>query len=457
MSYVKNLFAAVLGRPLAIETGEQMVVADNLLATMISPKDKGAYILNVDDLVARKGYTIYKEMLHDDQVKSCLAFKKILVTGRKFDIEPYDDTPEAKKQALFLEEALCRVGIKKALKEAASAFEFGFSIAEQVYQRDIWDEDGQTYVFLKKLAHRDPQGLYLNIDAHGNYQGVKQQVAGVDVNLTPDRTWLFTHEGRFGNPYGVSDLRSAYRAWFVKKFVVQFWNVFLERMGAPLTAMKYPAGASNDLKNTLKGILTNLASKTEVLVPAGVEIDLIEATRAGNASYLEALNYSDKAIARALLMVSLLGMDGVERESAGTNSQSSLHLRVLFKMADELSVQLSDSFMEQVARPLLTLNFPEVLMPKFIWQDYGQYEGMKVADEIRQLFAAGILDMDQADVNYTRSILGLPLRDEDDNPDEVQRPVKMPPPGNGAPPPAAPQGNDRADKGGSAETDSTGA
>jgi hypothetical protein len=61
--------------------------------------------------------------------------------------------------------------------------------------------------------------------------------------------------------------------------------------------------------------------------------------------------------------------------------------------------------------------------------------------------------MDQADVNYVRSIMGLPLRDEE-NEDEVIRPAPTPPPGGGAPtPPAAPQGNDRAGKGGAKQAD----
>jgi hypothetical protein len=78
-----------------------------------------------------------------------------------------------------------------------------------------------------------------------------------------------------------------------------------------------------------------------------------------------------------------------------------------------------------------------------------------IADEIRQLHAAGILDLDQDDVNYCRSVLGLPLRD-DDNPDKVLRPAALPLTGEGAAKPPAPgQGNTRADKGGSAKSDST--
>jgi hypothetical protein len=101
-----------------------------------------------------------------------------------------------------------------------------------------------------------------------------------------------------------------------------------------------------------------------------------------------------------------------------------------------------------VVNPLLDLNFDKPLYPEFIWQDYGQFEGQVVADEIRQLHVAGIIDMDQRDVNYVRSIMGLPLRDAQDHPDSVIRPDPMPPPGGGTPTPNAPQGNDRAGKGG---------
>ena len=73
---------------------------------------------------------------------------------------------------------------------------------------------------------------------------------------------------------------------------------------------------------------------------------------------------------------------------------------------------------------------------------------MEVADTIRLLHAAGILDMNQEDVNYARSVLGLPLRREGEDEDEVIRPPEPPPPASAnAPPPAASQGNQRAAKG----------
>jgi phage gp29-like protein len=444
---------AATGRPRAIE-GESMVLGNDLLASMTRVRDGGIYFLPTDEIIRRKGWAVYKEMLNDDQVKACLEFKKILIGGRAFEVAPLDDSAEAKQQAAFVEEAFKRIKVDQALKEALSALEFGFSLAEQVFTRDTWE--GTQYVFLSKLAFREPSQIYIKADEHGNVLGAQQyntNAQGIGKNtidLPKEKIFLFTHNKRFGNNYGVSDLRSAYRPWWAKKFIVQFWNVFLERMGSPMTTMKYPQGASEELKRTLKQIMRGLSSKTEILIPEGVEIALVEATRGGTATYEQALAFHNDSIARAILMSGLLGMNGDAARSSGTNGQSFIQQRLIFKMADGVSQELADALMNQVINPLLALNFAKVLAPKFIWQDYGQFEGQVVADEIRQLHAAGVIDMDQKDVNYVRSIMGLPIRTAEETPDEVIRPAPTPPPGGGAAnaPPSAPQGNDRAGKGG---------
>ena len=453
-----DTFASAIGRPRAIE-GESMVVSDGLLASMTRPIGGGVYFLPVDEIIRRQGWKVYKDMLFDDQVKASLAFKKILVVGREFQFLPATDTdPKAKEIADMVTWCLNKVDMAKVFVEAASALEFGYSLAELVWTRDLYD--GKQVVCLEKIAHRDPQQLQLQMDEHGNYLGVKQLSMGQNINLSAEKTWLYSYNSRFGNIYGESDLRSAYRSWWAKKFIINFWNVFLERMGAPMMMMKYPTGASETLKDTLKSILKNLASKTEVLVPEGVSVNLIEATRGGNATYSDALDFHNNSIARAILMPSLFGLGGESEKSRGSNSQSFIQTRLVFKSADMLSKEISGSLMCQVVKQIIAYNYgdeaADKYMPRFYWQDYSEYQATLIADEIRQLHAAGIIDMDQEDVNFVRSLLGLRKREDGDAPDEVIRPIPLPPPGNGTPPPPADQGNSRADKGGSARTgDST--
>jgi phage gp29-like protein len=464
MSWLSK-FAAAIGRPRAIE-GEEMVVSNGLLASLTPTRQGGVYFLPTDEIVRRHGWSTYKEMRHDDMVKACLAFKRILIRGRSWEIAPADKTPQAKEVADYVTWALQRVDIDGAFEEALSALEFGFAMAEKVFERCAYQ--GKQVVALKKLGFRDPQSMEIRSDIHGNWLGARQlnlNFIGAPtaqqqpyIELGPDKLWLYTYNGRFGNLYGEPDLRSAYRPWWAKKFIINFWNVFLERMGSPMTAMKYPLGATEEMKNTLKQIMRNLASKTEILIPQGVEIALIEAQRSGRADYGAALAFHNGGIARAILMSTLFGTGAEAETSRGGDSQSFLQLRILFKMADNVSKALAASMMTQVVQQLVALNFDGdavALTPKFVWQDYGQFEGMKIADTIRLLFAAGILDMDQKDVNYARSVLGLPLRGPDDDQDEVQRPPPLPPPGSpNAPPPAAGQGNERSKKGGDTTTNS---
>lgn len=456
-------FKAAIGRPRAIE-GEDMVVSSGLLASMIRPASGGVYFLPIDEIIKKQGWKTYNEMRHDDQVKAALAFKRILIRGRAWEIAPGSKNEQAKAVADFVSWALTRIDLNQVFEEALSALEYGFALGELVWERTTYK--GKQVVTLGKIAHRDPQTIQLFSDVHGNFLGARQQaynLAGILpskpwIELGPEKLWLWTYNGRFGNLQGEADLRSAYRPWWCKKFIIQFWNVFLERMGSPMTAMRYPLGATQELKNTLKEIMRNLASKTEVLIPQGVEIDLIEATRTGTATYEQALSFHNNAIARAILMVMLLGTGAETETSRGADSQSFLQLRILFKMADEVSKHLVASLVKQVVRPLVEMNFNgdiDELMPVFVWQDYGQFEGMKIADTIRLLHAAGILDMDQKDVNYARSVLGLPLRGPDDEEDDVRRPPEAPPPGNAnAPPPSAAQGNEQAKKGGDTSTKS---
>lgn len=453
----KDTFAAAIGRPRAIE-GEQMVVSNGLMASMTRPGSGGVYFLPVDEIIRRQGWKTYKEMLHDDQVKAVLAFKKILIIGRDYELAPSDEgDPKSVEIANFVTWCLNKISFDKVLRECVSCLEFGYSLGELVWTRDIWNT--KQVVCLDKIAHRDPQELYLSIDDHGNYQGVKQLSYGKEIVLKPEKTWLFSYNSKFGNIYGDSDLRAAYRSWWAKKFIINFWNVYMERLGQPMMMMKYPNGSSDELKGVLMGILKNLASKTEILVPEGITAELIEATRGGVGGYNDALNFHNNSIARAMLMVAILGAGGEADKTRGSDSQSFIHLRLIFKMADEVSREIAASFLKQVVSQLIAFNYGEEnidkYMPRFVWQDYGQYQATLIADEIRQLHAAGVVDMDQVDVNYIRSLLGMKLREEKDKPDEVIRPAALPPPGSGAPPPPAEQGNTRADKGGSAKGDST--
>ncbi len=456
---------AQTGRP-ARQTTESMVDVGASMRSFQPFTTKGMVpggiveILPVDEIINKKGWGEYRKMLHDPQITSTLQFKKIMIYGRKWDVDPASDSDQDKAVALFVSKALKRLDFKQVLKEIMTAFDYGFSVGELIWE--VTRIDGKQAIGLKAVKHRDPEYLTVKTDKHGNIKSWVQDNnafsnlrAAQKIELAPDKVIHYAHNGSFSQHYGKSDLRACYRSWWAKKFIVQFWNVFLERMGSPLMATTYPTGATPELKTNLKNIMRGLSSKSEILIPEGVEISLIEATRSGQATYDLALAYHDKEIARALLMIALLGAGGNDIKR-GSDSQSRLHLRTLHKMADEVGSSILWQFNQQVVKQLVDYNFDVDEYPTVFFQDYGEFEAFEITDAMRLLHAAGIVELDQEDVNFARSMLGMRVREEGDE-DEVVRPAQMPPPASAnAPPPAAAQGNTSADKGGAAGKETPG-
>jgi phage gp29-like protein len=410
-----------VGRPSEAEK-EVSVVTGQLISWALPGGKRDRYeMMSPDDLLTRKGWRVYREMLADDQVKACLWYKKALLCARPYDLKPGDDSAESKEAADFVHKNLLDINFQTLLWEALSAFEFGFSTGEIVWEiSGGYPSADKPMMKLKTIKSRDPEYMYVEVDSHGNLMEFIQRPSSgpslQEIRLKPEKVFHYAYQRQFSNHYGVSDLRAAYRAWWSKKYITQFWNVFLERFGAPLMAMKYPPGATTELKNTLKEILNGLSSKTDILVPEGVVIELIEATRAGQAKYDEALTHYDVRIATSMLIPALLGM-GVDTKR-GSDSQSRLHLRTLMKLIQFIGNELSKEIQDKIVKPLCDANFNLKEYPQFMFQDYGEFEAFEITDAIKEMFNAGLISPDQEDVNFARSILGMPVRTEE-NPDEI--------------------------------------
>lgn len=443
----------VLGRPLKIESEKTVVSGQGTLVSYsIHPSFVGSStkweMVTPDELIGKKGYGIYREMINDDQVKASLWFKKMLVLGRAWDVAPADDDEESIKIATWVEDRLKELKLKDILFEILTAFDFGVCFGEIIWEpRRI---ESELQIVVKDVAFRDPSRMHIDTDLHGNIIQFRQDADAYPLNsiaITPDKMFHWAYNGTFRNHWGISDLRAAYRAWWSKKYVTQFFNVFLERFGSPMTAIKYPVGSTDELKNNLARILTNLTQKSEILIPDGVKIELIEAQRSGSANFEGALATYDVGIANAILMPAMLGGGTTDRR--GSDSQSRLHLRVLMKLVQHICEQVSDKINCQIIEPMVNMNYDVKKCPKFTFQDYGEFQAFEISDAILQLHNGGVLELDAVDTNYIRSILGMRVRPEGEE-DEVNRPdplVMMPGGNDQANGGGAASGNKRAKKG----------
>src|SRR3990167_1307186 len=191
---------------------------------------------NPDDLVQKKlDYSLYKEMLIDDQVSVCLQIKKDMIVSSGFDfISEEDDQKDIVKD---LKIAICEDpewSFEEMLEEILSAYEFGFSASEKVFK--VRDDGKLSLRFIKT---RYPGTWMFHQDKAGNIVKYEQQTTAGNLDIPKESLIHYVNNRKFQNPYGISDLRSAYQAWFTKKHITRWYSIFIERNAGPVTIGKY--------------------------------------------------------------------------------------------------------------------------------------------------------------------------------------------------------------------------
>ena len=196
-------------------------------------------LANPDDLAGRRGMRVYSEMRLDDQVWAALKLKKHAVLSTGWDIKPPDDpTPEEEQAAKFVKwnlEEWLDGSLDDDMLESLTACDFGFSITELCW-RPVLDGEWKGRIGLWKLATRRPNDFAFRVDAHDNLlpDGIEQ----FGKMYPRDRFVLYSVGKEFDNWYGQSDLRPAYRAWWMKDNVLRWWGIFLDRYSIPIAVGK---------------------------------------------------------------------------------------------------------------------------------------------------------------------------------------------------------------------------
>lgn len=281
---------------------------------------------NSDDIWQRTGdYKIYEDMVNDDQVSVCLQLKKDLVLGSGYDlISTADGQEDIISQLEASLEGNCDKPFVNALEEVITAYEFGFSLSEKIFKVG---DDGKLY--LKAIRTRHPNSWLLHQNEKGDVERYVQVTSDGPKDIEPRSLIHFVNSSRFQNPYGKSDLRAAYNAWFSKRQVVRYFAIFLEKAASPIPVAKYdsknaPAGTADELLEILKSFQT----KTALSFPKEIELMFLEAKNTGEA-YSRAIDIFNMFIGRSLFIPDLLGVSGSET-SGGSFSLGKEQINMFF-------------------------------------------------------------------------------------------------------------------------------
>jgi phage gp29-like protein len=368
---------------------------------------------NPDDLIGSRGYAIYDQMQRDAQIQACLTIKKLAVLSHGWEVHPASEDPSDREVADFVRFALedMRGSILDVLYNAMDALAKGFSVMEINY-RTIEREPFGGMVGLASIKSKDPSTFVFDLDEYANIRFLRRQdVSGTHSRsreaLPPEKFVVYTYMPRYESPYGTSDLRAAYKHYWSKDVLTRFLNMYLEKYGSPTARGTYKRGTPKAAQEELLKVIDKIQQQTAIVIPDDVQIDLMEATRGGEAGYLQAIEFHDKQIAKAILSQTLVVDEGAR---VGSFALAKVHLDVVRMCLKKLKRDLEETVMqEQVIRRLVDYNYTVTSYPTFTLGPLEDQDAAQLAEVISKLVSGEVIRPDEG---WIREYLGLPGRDE---------------------------------------------
>ena len=353
------------------------------------------------------GYMALRRMQNDPQVKACLSTKKFAVLSQGWEVHAASPAPADVAVADFVRGCFndLRGSLLDDLYDVLDALALGVSLTEINYKL-IEQGPNAGKVGLLSLKAKDPSDFQFETDAFLNLTGLRGVTGAVyDV----EKFVVYAYMPAYENPMGTSDLRGAYRAWFIKGQLLNWWAKYLEKFGMPTVTGTYDAnkGYGQDQQRELLGIVAQVHNESAVVLPSDMSLGLLETQRAQGADFGDMVAYLDRAIAK-----SILGQTLTSDSSGGgsTYALGQVHLDILRFYLRKLQRDLEQGVVqEQIIRRLVGFNYPAgTACPVF---SLGQIDNGQLAAAgslITGLVAGKVIAPEEP---WIRGYLGLPARE----------------------------------------------
>jgi hypothetical protein len=406
---------------------------------------------NQDDLNQEYSDAAYDEMVRDPAVAASVDILKSLILSEPLRVVPRvsdkksADYEQSRQITEFVERQLRKMArsTHAVLWEGLEAIQYGSSMIEIVYEDAI--EEGRPILRLKDLKTRSRKNYAVVVDRHFNILGAVSAEAGsvtpgvYSGSTSPDpasiipreKFLLLTLQSKNSDPRGVSLIRPAWNAYYLKTQIWPAYLRFLIQFATPSLVGYTPEGAEDvqsvdsdgnllyssdgsplsipaeeDMLNTLLGFQNG----TVAVLKGGSKLDLVQSVGHGEA-FSAAVDLFDRQIAMAILKTHRTLLEA--KHSSKADSESAADITDVF--VSGLREVIAQAFERDVIYNLVAINYgvdvadkfaPEVSLKSMPKQDFS-----KSADAIAKLWTAGYLHSSQ--VAGADAMIGLPERDLD--------------------------------------------
>lgn len=311
---------------------------------------------------AGKGLKLYDEVDRDAHAGSVLQQRNLAVVGKEWEIIPAKSarklgrpasTTQEEIVADYVSDVLENCNFDQARQEILKAVLYGFCSIEVIWNAT---KDG---IKIKKLIAKHPRRFSFTMDRELRLITPSNMIEGEPV---PDRKFVIFTYGDSDNPYGRGlGQRLWWPVWF-KKNGVKFWLVFLEKFGMPTVKGKYPPGTTPEQQQKLMDAIEAIQSDTGIKIPDSMDIEFLEASRAGTVTHEQLCEYMDRQISKAVLGQTA-STEGTPGKLGNEKTQGDVRQEIIEADSDLLDACLNETLIKWI----VDYNFPDVsAYPKIV-------------------------------------------------------------------------------------------
>ena len=387
------------------------------------------------ELRGKRAIRKYREMRDNDSTIGAVMYAtEQVLRDVELKVVPANDTPEAIKEAEFVESVLDDMdhSLDDHISESLSSLSYGFAWFEVVYKRrngpyQRSDKSRSKYtdgrMGVRKIASRAPWTISkFEVDQKtGNVKGIYQEGLGYNQkNYIPSRKSLYYRTTAInGDPSGRSILRNAYTSYEYLNNLQSIEAIAVERELAGIPVARIPSeylsgdatSAQAGFVNNLQGILRDVKFNEQgyIILPSDtypdkdgaptnqklVDVELMSSSGTRNIEIDPIVRRYQHDIARSVLSEFLMLGGGPSGSYALSKSKTDLFLRALESYIQAIVDVLNKQLVERLWE-LNGLNYD--LMPCIEAGDVAPHDLREIAGFLRNLNGADINVSDHPEV-----------------------------------------------------------
>lgn len=343
----------------AADSADSRTRAEKILAR-IAAQYKGLTFLPLSESYTDETQEMrntYRVMLRDPTVKASVMTKLMAVCQLDPQVHPASEQGIDHDAADFVRYALtkCKGGTRRMNAAILlGAILDGYSVCEKVWKIE---DRGRWAGKYRLAALKSKDTLYIDLltDEFRNVTGIRDRRTQKEYH--PSNFVVYTHMPLFESPTGMSDLRAAYRAYWLLDTAWKLRAIGLERFTLPMLKGTY---ADDTHKAELEAALASARAQSWVSVPQGALIEAIELSAKGQSDFASAIADLKEEIALGITGAVLQMLQGQVADGRGS---SVVHRSTAELLQWWLAAEAGDVITDQIVPDLVTFNFEQADFP----------------------------------------------------------------------------------------------